>query len=798
MNIALDLRFALRIFRRNPGFSVATILTFALGIGAAIAIFSVVNGVLLSPLPYRDPQQIVAVWEQNPATGANNVVSVATFEVLRDRAKSFSGLAALVPAPVTVLGDAKVERVTGVQASPGYFAMLGVTPMLGREFTAAESIGGAVILSNQYWQQHFGGDVGVIGRALVVDGSPLTIVGIMPADFDPPRYGWIDEQALWLPFGATQQNRSWGHVLHVVGRMRPDTSIDGANAELAELGRQLASEKPEQRGWSLTADSLSHEITGDVRAPLLLLLGGVLLLLLMAVTNVANLTLGFARRREQELSVRRALGASNARLARQLLTQSALLSIIGLVVGLAVANAGVSVLVALMPAGMPRAGSIRVDTVVLTAAVIATTLATLVIGMVAVFRGKRSDGTAAALVGATQQRTTSRMGAGALITLEIAVALVITVLAGLMLRSFTNLRAVDLGFEPNQVVAGRVALSGERYATADQQRQFFDQLLDRLRSTAGVQSASSMTVRPFRDGASSTSVIDPANPPAPGSIPPIFDIRFTDSGLFDTLRIPLVAGSAFALRENPNGAPHVILNQAGVRALNLSANALGRPVDITLNGGIHAEIIGVVGDVHLSGPRTPPRPTAYLASAQFPSTVNDIMVRGVGTPAAMMSALRQASVATDPMVPVYNMESLNDVVDESLARDRFTTFLLGAFSLTSLLLAGIGIFGVFAADVVRRRGEIGIRRALGAGSSNIFAIVLRRALSRAALGIVVGIVVALAVSRGISALLFNVGSTDLTAFVGVTGILLATAMVAAIVPAWRASRVPPIAAIRSE
>ncbi len=655
-----------------------------------------------------------------------------------------------------------------------------------------------VILSDAWWKRHFGGDSGVVGHTLLIDGRETTIVGVMPATFEPPRYGWIDEQDFWLPFGASEQNRAWGHVLHVVARLRPGVSLDAANAELAALGTQVANEIPSERGWSVVAHSLASEITGDVRTPLLVLLGGVLLLLLMAVTNVATLSLGLTRQREQEMAVRRAVGATTSRLARQLLTQSAVLGATGCAVGLAVAAGGVRLLVAWMPPGVPRVASIGVNGTVLAAALVVTVVATLAFGTVAAFRGAGDAATPDTLVGATHARTTTRVGGGGLVTAEITLALVLTVLAGLMVRSFTNLRSVHLGFDARHVVAGRVALAGDRYATADAQRAFFEQLLARLRGTPGVRSAGMMTVRPFRCCAPSTNVTDPLHPLASGIEPPIVDIRFADSALFGTLGIPVVAGSPFASGESPTGRPRVVVSQALVRALGLPANPVGRSVEIALNGGIDAEIVGVAGDVHLVNPRTPPRGAAWLATQRYPDLVNDILVRGTLDDASLMRTLRTAGAALDPTVPISEVAPLQDLVDRSLARDRFTTFLLGAFSLTALLLAGIGIYGVFSADVARRRGEIGIRRALGAGRVNIVGLVLQRALTRAAFGVALGIVLSLWLARGLASLLFGIAATDAATFVGVSAILIGAATVAALVPAWRATRIDPVKVLRGE
>jgi putative ABC transport system permease protein len=800
-DLAADLRHALRVLRRNPGFALAAVATFGLGIGASTAIFSVVHGVLLAPLPYRQPDRLVALWERNLSTGRDNVVSVDEFDDWRLQLHSLSGMAALVPAPVTVRHAGEVERVAGVQVSPGYFGLLGVAPALGREFTPAEAANGGepvTILSDEYWKRRFAGDSGVVGRSLMIDGRPVTVVGVMPAGFEPPRYGWIDEQDLWLPFGATAENRAWGHVLHVVGRLRPGVSLSTANQELARVGRLLAGDRPQYHERSPVANDLAREMTGEVRQPLLLLLGGVLLLLLMAVTNVANLTLGLIRRREHELAVRRALGASASRLARQLFTQSAVLGALGCAVGLVVAVGGVRMLLGLMPPAVPHAGAIQVNGPVLLAALAVTVLATIAFGTVAGLGGARRSGGEAAVPGTSRSRVTARLGAGPLITVELALAMILTLLAGLMARSFAKLRAVDLGFDASRVVAGRVALTADRYGSPNAERAFFDRLVERLRQTPGVSSAGMVTVRPFRGGAPTTSVTDPVHPFPPGIEPPIADIRFADSALFGTLGIPMLVGSPFAEREPATGPARVVVNPSLVRALGFSGNPIGRRVAIALNGGIDAEIVGLAGDVHLVNPRTPPRSTAWLAADRYPDRVNDILVRGTGDAAGLARALREAAGAIDPMVPVYEVEPLEDRVDRSLARDRFTTFLLGAFSLTALLLAAVGITGVLSADVTRRRGEIGVRRALGAGAASIVGLVLRRGLTRAVVGIAIGTVVALGLARGIASLLFGIGTGDLTALIGVTLVLLVTATAAALVPAWRAIQVSPLTAIRGE
>src|SRR5215204_2299739 len=420
-----DVRYALRVVRRNPGFATAAALTFALGIGASTAMFSVVNGVLLRPLPYADPGRLMVLWERNVARSHDrNVVAVTNFEAWRERSRSFEGMAGLVPLPATIAGAPNPERVTGAEVSPGYFRMLGVAPALGREFSAEEErAGGAdvLVLSDGFWRRRFGAARDVIGKTLPVDGRLHTIIGVMPATFDPPQFGWLGEQAFWRPFGPTPANRSWGRFLLVVGRLERNVSVEAARRELETIALERGREDRTNEGWSTTIVPLSEQITGDVRLPLLVLLGAVGLLLLMAITNVANLTLGLVRRREHELVVRRAIGATTGRIVRQIVTMSAVVGAIGCVLGLAGAVAGLRALTAMLPPEMPRTASIRVDGMVLAFMGAASLVAALAVGALAAWRGGRD---AATTLRESGGRTAARLRGGALVTVEIALGLV--------------------------------------------------------------------------------------------------------------------------------------------------------------------------------------------------------------------------------------------------------------------------------------------------------------------------------------------------------------------------------------
>ncbi|HUQ82188.1 MAG TPA: ABC transporter permease [Gemmatimonadaceae bacterium] len=793
-----DGRYALRVLRRNPGFTTAAALTFALGIGASTAMFSVVNGVLLRPLPYRDPGRLVVLWERDVVRSHDqNVVAVPNFEAWRERARSFDGMAGLVPLPATIAGAPNPERVMGGEVSPGYFRLLGVPPALGREFTVEEErSGGAdvVVLSDGFWRSHFGGDRNAIGKTLPIDGRPHAIIGVMPASFDPPQIGWLIDQAFWRPFGPTDSNRSWGRFLLVVGRLKSQVSIEAARGELESIALARAREEKSNEGWSTTIVRLSDQITGDVRLPLLVLLGAVGLLLLMAVTNVANLTLGLVRRREHELVVRRAIGATTSRLLRQLVTQSAVVGAIGCLLGLAGAVAGVGALTTMLPPEMPRTTGVRIDGPVLLFTAIASLVASLGVGGIAAWRAGRDGATTLRESGGG--RTAARLRGGTLVTVEIALGLVLTVLAGLTMRTFAALRSVDLGFSSDRVVIARVGISGPRYQTPQAQRAYFDELLARVRALPGVQVAATVSARPFTGIGPATTVGNATTASTADSV--IADVRFADPALFQALRIPLIEGSTFDARDAIDAPPRVVINQTMARKLWPSESPIGKRARVLLFNGITPEVIGVVGDVRLADARTPARSTAYLADTRFTSPSRDVVVRTSGNPEAMVASLRAAVTSIDPSVPLYQVTTLDGLIGRTLARDRFTAVLLAAFAVVSLVLAGVGIYGVFAGDVSQRRKEIGIRVALGAPSSGVVALVMRRALVRAVAGVALGTAGALLAARGMASLLYGVGSTDPLSFGGVAVLLLLVAVAATLVPAWRAARVSPLIAIRMD
>ena len=779
-DLVADTRHATRVLRRNAASTVAVIATFALGIAAAGAIFAVVYGVLLRPLPYADPDRLVAVWEHNvPRNQQRNVVSVSNFEAWQRASTSFAGMAALVPRPVTLARDVP-ERVMGAEVSPGYFRLLGVPPMIGRDFETADAraAGATVtILSHDFWIRRFGGDPSVIGRTLSLADRSYTIVGVMPASFEPPRFSWLVTQELWFPFAATPENAGWGRFLLVVARLRPEVTIDRARAEMTAIADRLAGKVAGNRGWSVTIVPLAMQITGDVSTALRTLLAAVGLLFLIAVANVATLTATAARRRGRELAIRRSFGATDARLFRQLFTQHALLGIAGAVVGIAAIPACVGVLTALAPPTLPRLPSIRID-----APTLLVTMTIVAIAIVAF----------SALSSAPRR---ARTGGSGLIAFEIAVALTLGIMATLMARSIVGLRGVDLGFDAARVVAARVALTGPA-SEGPAATVLFDQVMSKIRGTPGVESAGVISVRPFNSPGSATHVSDPARlrDGTPADI--VADIRYANSTLFDTLRIPWTAGRTFDERDGVTSPIGVVISNSLAQTLWPGENAIGRALRLELYGGIQGTVVGVVGDVHVVDARTPVRPLAYLSSARFPSSTRDLVVRASGDPAAIVPSLRSLVASLAPGVPLYQVESMADAVDDTLAPERFTAFVLSAFAVIASLLGGVGVFGVIASDVGRRRKEIGVRMALGATRSTVSWMMLRQTIARAAVGVVAGALLTMWLARSMTTLLFGVTPADPTSYLAAVGIVLVLAAVATLIPVAQALRRSPLTALR--
>ena len=795
-DLALDLHFAARLLRRHPGQTLAAMLTFALGIGAVTTIFSLVYGILFRPLPYAAPDRLVVVWERNiPKDRDRNVVSLDNFEAWRDRARGFASIAAVVPTSMTLPGGAAPERLVGAEVTPEYFGTLGVAPVLGRDFAAIDARdGSAVILSDALWRRRFNADPSILGHAVTMSGKPYTVVGVMPAGFDPPQLGWLGPQELWFPFVASAQNRAWGRFLIVIGRLAPGVSVEQARAGMIALAGQRAEESPANDGWSASVVSLTEEITGQVRAALLVLLGAAALLLVMAVANVATLTLSGMSRRAHELAVRRAIGATDRRLFRQLFTQSALLGVLGAIAGTLVAIPGVGLLVALLPPDIPRPGAVAVDAPVLVVSSGIALAATLLFGSLAAVRGRRA-GTTTSLAGEVRTgRTATRAGSGTLVAVEIALAAALGIMAMLTARSFAHLTAVDLGFAPGGVVFARVALPGT-YATPDSTRLFYERLVDKVRALPGVTSAGIISARPLSGIGPATTVRDAVRPPDPNGQDPVADVRLVDAGTLDALGVSLERGTPFDARDS-TGPSRVLISATLARTVWPGADPVGRTLALEIYGHTIATVAGVFRDVHLFDARTAPRPLAYLPAGRYPDSVRDLVVRVDGDPARIVPSVRVAVAAMDPSLPLYAVTELATLVKRSTARDRLTMWLLAAFATIALVLAGVGVFGVFAADIASRRREIGIRLALGARQSAIVWLLLDRSARTVIVGLATGALLALLAGRSMESLLFGVTAADPFSFAVVGLLVAALAVWATLIPTWRALSRSPLATLR--
>lgn len=563
---------------------------------------------------------------------------------------------------------------------------------------------------------------------------------------------------------------------------------------MVTLAGEREKESAANEGWSASVVPLPEEITGGVRISLLVLLGAVSLLLMMAIANVATLTIAGLSRRADELAVRRAIGATNRRLFHQLFTQSALLGALGAATGIAVAIPGVRLLVTLLPPDIPRPGSVAVDTPVLLVTTGLALAATLLFGSLAALRGRRAADAASLAAGTRAGRVTARRASLGLVAVEVALAGALGIMAMLTARSFAQLTAVDLGFSPQGVVIARVALPGT-YGTPESQRAFYERLVERVRALPAVTAAGIISGRPFGGIGPATTVRDAVRPADANGQDPVTDIRLVEGGTLEALGVPLERGTTFDARDVA-GPPRVLVSATLARSIWPGQDAVGRTLRLEIYGGLTATVAGVVRDVHLFDARTPPRPLAYLPAARFPDGMRDLVVRVEGAPDAVVPSLRAAVAAIDPSLPLYAVTELSTLVDRSNARDRLTMLLLGGFGAVALLLAAVGVFGAFAGDVAARRKEIGIRLALGARPSGIVLLLLGRSARQVAIGLAAGGLTALVAGRGMQSLLFGVSAADPASFFLVCATVVALATVATVLPAWQALRRTPLATLR--
>lgn len=806
-SIGRDLRTALRRLRREPAPTLAAILVLALAIGASAAIFSVVDGVLLRPLPYQDPDRLVMVWVDNTNQGWHeDLASYPTYRDWRESSETIRPMAAWTSGSFALSSGPDEpgrppERVDGALVSADFFSVLGVAPALGRDFRADEEVVGnstVVILSHDLWVRRYGADPAAVGSTLYLDGEAHEIVGVLPAGCELP-----DDVAIWAPLAPDERlasNRGflW---LRVVGRLAPGVGLDAAQAEMSSVAQGLAERYPQfNEGLGVNLEPLREELVGDVRRSLLVLFGAVGALLLIACADVAGLLLAQARRRGREIAMRSALGAKRGRLVRQLLVESVVLSLLGGGAGVLLASWGTRVLLAMAPPALPASAAVGVDGRVLAFALTLSLATGVLFGLLPAFLSARPD-----LAGLLKEGSAGAGGKGRegrsgrlLVAGQIAVAVVLLVGAGLLAEDFRNLRGIDPGFEPEGALSLQLQLPRPSYAAPDQSLGFYDRLLERIRGLPGVRSAAAVSAIFEGQGYLSAPFVVEGRPaPDPGEQVEV-GLNAVTPGLFRALGVPLLAGRDVERTDTLESPRVVVVSRSMAERYWPDSDPIGsrikygRPDSPTR----WMEVVGVVGDVRAGAPSEAPRPSTYVPVTQQPRLTMTVVVRTEGDPRRLESSLRQVVHEIDPSLPISSLSPLSDLLAERVAAQRFNLALVGVFALTALVLAALGVFSILSYSVARQRRDIGVRMALGAERGQVRRMIVRRGALLALAGVVVGLLAASILTRSLASLVSGVSPLDPVVYAGVAVALLAVALVAAWIPARRATAIDPVRALR--
>jgi putative ABC transport system permease protein len=793
-----DLRYGARMLLKQPVFSLIAVITLALGIGGNTAIFSLVNTVLLRPLPFAEPERLVWTWGE--FSGGNRAsTSPPDFIDYHAQNQVFDELAAMIFNSFNLTGTGEPERVTGGTVTANFFQALGVKVVQGRAFTPEEEQSGrgqVAIISNRLWRERFAGDPGIIGKTIVLDGRSHTVVGVAP---EATRL--LLEAEIWTPltFDNPEMKIRRFHFLRAIGRLKPGVTLQQAQSDIDAVASRLEKLYPESnKDWRLRLVPMREYLVGETRRPLYVLLGAVGLVLLIACANVANLTVAQAARRQKEVALRHALGANRMRLIRQLLTESGLLSMIAGIIGLLLAWWGADLLMALAQDSIPRVGEIEMDNRVLGFTLLVSLLTGVVFGLAPALQSSRPDLNETLKEGGKGSGSSSRLGRArnALIVIEVALALVLLVGAGLLIKSFRRLQEVDPGFDPRNVLTMRLFLPESKYPEPQQRQAFFEQILRRIEALPGVQAAGTSTMIPTLGGGDTYFTIEGK----PFSDPNRKVTAFNPMVSHDFLRamkIPLIKGRHFAEPETKEEkSKTVIINEAFARTYFSDDEPLGKRLIVDMGEPWYCEIIGVARDTTQFALGSDAYPMMYLPSIRAGVTV--IVARASGDPLALTASVRAAVREVDRDLPIANVRSMDQILSNMAGEARFRTLLLGVFAAVALLLAGIGIYGVIAYSVAQRTREIGIRIALGAQVRDVLRVVVGQGMKYALIGVGVGIVGAFAVTRVLESLLFNVSATDPLTFIGVSALLALVALLACYIPARRAMKVDPMVALRCE
>ena len=808
-----DLKYALRMLLKAPAFTIIAVLTLALGIGANSAIFSVIDTVMLKPLPFPDPDRVVMVWGHAPASsggGNRNVHSHPDYVDLRDQNQSFASMASYTRAGAVLSHGDESQELEGVAINAEVFETLGVAPFLGRGFTREEDKPGAtpvVVITHSLWQRAFGGDPRVVGQQVTMTARSYTVVGVLPAGWKFPVQSERIDYVMPLQFviGAKGLENRGAHFLEVVGRLKPGVALQQAEAELNTITARLAQQYPDTNTnfSAVSIVPLHASITGDVRPALLILLGAVALVLLIACANVANLLLARAAARGREIAIRSALGASRARIIRQLLCESFLLALLGGFGGLVLAWWGTDILSAVGPKGVPRLNEISVNATVCAFTFIIAIVSTVLFGLVPALQVSRGSVNASLQQGAkgsTGGLQTHRLRAF-LVVSQVAVSLLLLAGAGLLIKSFFNLRGANLGFNPDRVLTLGLSLPRVKYPEPELQIRAFERIIEKLSALPGVEAMGGVNPLPLNDNIRNSSLMVSGAAPLPQGQHPGAGHLMVAGDYFQAMRIPLINGRFIDRRDTKDSPLVVTINQAFAKRFFPNVNPIGQQVMIDQEDdkAPPCEVVGVVADTRHDNLADEPGPEFYVPIGQDPQRHLDFVFRtSAANPAGLNMAVKNAVHEIDKDIFVAPFEPMEQFLSLQLAQPRFNMMLLVAFAGVALTLAAIGIYGVIAYSVTQRTREIGIRMALGAQKGQMLGMMLRQSLLLVVIGLALGLVAAIAATRLLAALLYGVGANDLMTYAAVVGLLGGAALLASYIPARRAMRVDPMVALRYE
>jgi putative ABC transport system permease protein len=797
-----DLRYGARSLRKNPGFTAIALITLALGIGANTAIFSVVNGVLLRPLPYPEPDRLAMVYGINLQSAQDRTPLCALdFLDWKSQNQVFQSQAGFSTNRFSYTGGESPEQIEGAWVTADFFSTIGVQPVLGRGFLPDEDQASAprtVVISDAFWRRQLGQNPDVIDKQIMLNARAFTIIGVMPAGFRFPE----KDTELWAAERLAPTRRGpyymWG-----LGRLSQGASLDSAQREMDVIARRVQDQtNSPNRDWTWTAVSLAERIVGKIRPALLVLLAAVVFVLLIACANIANLMLARGTAREKEIAVRIALGASRPRLLRQLLTESLLLATVGAIAGLPLAIWGVRILVALSPADFPRVHEIGIDARVLGITALVALVSGLIFGLAPAIQSSRLNLSESLKEGGRGTDGSSRRRLrSALVVTEIAFSLMLLVGAGLLIKSFVRLQSVNPGFNPDRILTLHLSLPRARYDTDEKINSYNQQLIERLTAVRGVEAAGlGISLPPDHLEVSDSFSIEGKSWPE-GTTEPFVPVVFISPEYFTALGAPILRGRPFNENDRKGSPLVVIISQTLAERYFADENPIGRRFK---TGGADRprnpwmEIVGVVGDVKYSGLDSKPEPAYYVPLAQNMWGAAYLVVRGQTDPTSLIPAIRQQISELDKDIPIANLSTMNQLLAESVAVPRFRTFLLGVFAALALVLASVGTYGVISYSVTKRTHEIGIRMALGARGRDTMMLVIRQGVAVALIGVIAGLAGSLALTRLMRSLLFEVSPTDFSTFAGVAALLIVVAALACWIPARRASRVDPMTALRHE